>query len=132
MNKQRLLAVAKAVRESPDPESFCMAAFGGYRLNRPRAQEPSCGTPFCVLGHYAARADLQDDFKLIDDGLFERNVTFYGCSTSLGYNYTAVLKHFVITPLEAEELFGCSGCGNATTPEQAAAYIEEFVRRQEF
>lgn len=47
MNKERLLNVAKALRESTTPPDLFTMRF----VMR------ECGTPACALGHYAARGD---------------------------------------------------------------------------
>lgn len=121
MNKERLLNVARALRESKNPELFTMRSFG-HR----------CGTPACALGHYAAREDLQDAFTLNKDG------DFCGASYDdpddayeLGMDSRRVLGHFRITKHQAWELFSEEGCGFAATPIQAAEYIESFVARNE-
>lgn len=135
MNKQRLLNVAKAVRESIDPESFLMAIFGkAGRQGRPQAQAPSCGTPCCTLGHYAARADLQDDFKLCNDHIFLRDTKKgdLGYACSLGYNFKPILDHFDILAIEADVLFGPHGCGGAESTEAAAVFIERYVAEEDF
>jgi hypothetical protein len=110
MNKERLLNVAKALRESPNPDLFTMARYGF-----------DCGTPACALGHYAARPDLQDFFKLKQNGMLvltENDEVPYGEDE---------MEHFGIDEKQAAELFGTEGCGNAQTPIEAAEYIEQFV-----
>lgn len=125
MNKDRLLAVARALRESPAPEKFTMEEYG-Y----------GCNTPACAFGHYAARADLQGAFALDKDGwpILVNGPAVY-------YPSPVVLRHFGITGDEAAELFAGpefdddgeavrdGGCGGAKTARAAAEYIEEFVRR---
>jgi hypothetical protein len=127
MNKERLLNVAKALRESPDPENFNMQDY-----------VHCCGTPACAFGHYAFRTDLQDEFKVS-----RRNKSYSGlsgfaiCCTSapdpslITYTNEAVLKHFDIDRTEAETLFGAYGCGDALTAIEAAEFIEDLVRRHE-
>lgn len=116
---QRLLNVALACRQSPHPELFTMAM-----------HVHACGTPACAFGHYAARGDLQEDFKLL-------NPVFYGpivercegvCSVH-GYKvcYDEAGAHFGLDDAGLEELFGEDGCGNARNAIQAAEYIERFV-----
>ena len=112
MNKERLLNVAKACRESPNPSMFTMNRYGH-----------NCGTPACALGHYAARGDLQDEFYLSSSGCF---VAHGG-----GGVYMRTLEHFGITTDQEDELFGSEGCGCAETPEEAAKYIEQFVVENE-
>lgn len=124
MNKERLLNVAKALRESKNPADFTMTTYA------------QCGTPACALGHYAARPDLQDTFKLIGDreGLYLKNVTHPSCGSSNCYCGSAVCAHFDITPEQATELFASGadeitpvGCGNPANAIEAAEYIERFV-----
>lgn len=121
IHKKRLLNVARALRESPNPEDFTMTQYG-Y----------DCGTPACALGHYAARRDLQRVASLQDN-------TPYGAWLNLaGYGYQLVdfdsegiQKHFGIARDECHKLFSSRGCGNAKTAIAAAQYIERFVARKE-
>lgn len=108
---KRLLNVAKALRESKNPEDFTMGSYGH-----------ECGTPTCALGHYASRPDLQNKFIL----------TKYGRFTDVNGDYTRfecslVLRHFQISYLDAEMLFGPDGCWRAQTAIEAALFIETFV-----
>jgi hypothetical protein len=111
MHAQRLLNVARALRESRNPEQFTM----GRYVNM-------CGTPGCALGHYAARHDLQDYFRLnqhwLESSRPDPMEIIYGA-----------MDHFEITEKQSDELFSEVGCGNAKTPIQAAEYIEAFVER---
>lgn len=113
MNKtqaQNLLRAAQAVREHPRPSKFMMQ---GYH---------TCGTPHCVLGCYAFRVDLNKGaFVLVGDT--QINPVYYEKKS---------LKHFGISNGEAIELFSSDGCGSANTPEEAAQYIENFVRAKGF
>lgn len=115
VQKKRLLNVAKALRDDKDPQKFTMASFG------------ACGTPACALGHYAARKDLQNVFRLTRTGWLglvgKRD-------NDLGIDAEEVHKHFGINYDQSEELFGMRGCGGAKTPLAAAEYIEQFVARQ--
>lgn len=117
MNKERLLNVAKALREAPDPKQFTMLRFG--------KPGDTCGTPCCALGHYAIRKDLQKTFSLGRRGDLCR------ASDSqqhfVGVDDDIVLKHFGINYAESDALFGMRGCGEAKRPEDAAAFIERFV-----
>ena len=133
MNKQRLLNVAKALRESPNPGAFTMMAF----------QE--CGTPACALGHYAARTDLQDAFELGEVwGIVPRGKRdeYGNLSTTLCYAGEEVCAHFDISEGQATQLFSDGendpddseryipvGCGNPRNAIEAAEYIERFVER---
>ena len=112
--KKRLLNVAKALRDDKDPEKFTMASFS------------NCGTPACALGHYAARRDLQNIFRLTRGGW----LGLVGKRGDLGIDAEEVEKHFGIDYEQSEQLFGMRGCGGAKTPLAAAEYIEQFVARQ--
>lgn len=115
MNKERLLKVAQALRESPKPAEFTMERFG-Y----------DCGTPCCALGNYAFRKDLQDEFTLSESGYVKSR---HG-SKLQWIDSDAVLLHFDISIGQSQDLFGNEGCGCASTPEEAAEYIERFVEQQ--
>lgn len=112
MNKERLLNVSRALRESKNPELFTMARYGH-----------GCGTPGCALGHYAARRDMQSDFILTNRGDLEASVE----GLNEYQTVTAALRHFDIDREQEEKLFGSNGCGNAKTPNEAAGFIEQFV-----
>lgn len=113
MNKERLLKVAQALRESPKPSEFTMERFG-----------QDCGTPCCALGHYAFRKDLQSEFCLTSTG----NVGAVGGSKrTLWIDSEQIMRHFDITIGQSQDLFGDDGCDCASTPEMAAEYIERFV-----
>ena len=114
MNKERLLNVAKALRESPSPEDFDM---GTYITD--------CGTPGCALGHYAAREDLQSLLSLCGN----RDIKFRE-GGSAWYADSRISEHFELGTPQLEELFDCTGCGRARTTEQAATYIEQFVANE--
>lgn len=116
MNKERLLNVARALREGK-PENFDM--YGYVRGD--------CGTPACALGHYASRTDLQSFLKIANVDGFD---LVYAETGSLcgGYESERVCDHFDITALEAEEIFHSHGCGGAQTNVEAAEYIERFVK----
>lgn len=133
MNKQRLLNVAKACRESPNPEAFTMR------------KVHYCGTPACALGHYAARRDLQQMFQLPTREALDFNrdrgplqvylgscsiiVGAWGATSPSGALFVHAQHHFGITAAQAEDLFSSRGCGNARTPIEAAKYIERFVEQ---
>lgn len=115
MNAERLLNAARAVREGA-ADKFTMLEY-----------THPCGTPACVLGHYAARADLQQDFSLAPgpEGWY---LVLTSDGSRVHYDDYAVLEHFGVTHLQSAQLFSRSGCASAKTSEAAAAYIEEFVR----
>lgn len=110
MNRERLLNVAKALRESPKPDKFGMHRYG------------TCSTPMCALGHYAARQDLQDFLTMRNWG-----VAYAATNDSADYWDPETRQHFEISAGEAEALFGPEGCNDACTPLEAAEYIEHFV-----
>lgn len=111
MNKERLLNVAKALREAPEPEKFTMIQFVHL------APEGGCGSPACALGHYAFRQDLQSAFTQ----------DTFGPQSGIGCASEEVLEHFGITEMQACQLFDSRGCDDANTPTEAADYIEKFV-----
>ncbi len=111
MNKERLLNVAKALREAPEPEKFTMIQFVHL------APEGGCGSPACALGHYAFRQDLQSAFTQ----------DTFGPQSGIGCASEEVLVHFGITEMQACQLFDSRGCDDANTPTEAADYIEKFV-----
>ena len=126
---QRLLNVARALRESPNPEKFDMGRYG----------DDDCGTPACAFGHYAARQDLQDRFALVRRELRVSYAEAIYFSTDVLLRYTGemafydshlVLEHFGISWEEADDLFSVEGCGGANTPAQAADFIEAFVAKR--
>lgn len=124
MNTERLLNVAKALRESPNPDKFSMELIH------------SCGSPACALGHYAARSDLQQTFMLSPEAWGFRLIGT-GPEDWLLFDGKEVCEHFDITEEQARELFRDSnyedygeipcGCGGAKTAIEAADYIERFV-----
>ena len=95
---------------------FTMALFG-------YSGEKECGSPACALGHYVARRDLQREFLLNRDGYPVL------CTNHRDVSFFAFERHFGLKPEEHEELFGPEGCNNASTPEEAAAYIVNFIKR---
>jgi hypothetical protein len=126
MNKERLLNVAKALRESPNPAAFSME------------QIYSCGSPCCALGHYAARPDLQQTFTINRDQWGFRLLT-QEPTAWLKFDGDEVCEHFGISEQQARQLFRDSnsddtedsylpcGCGGAQTAIEAAEYIQRFV-----
>lgn len=114
MNKERLLNVARALRESKNPDKFTMSQLTN-----------ACGTPACALGHYAARRDLQDYYYIDADGEFQ-----CPADDTTGPEEDSDALHFGITADQSQELFGSHGCGNAKTAIEAAEYIEAFVARE--
>lgn len=121
MNAERLLNVAKALRESSAPEMFDMGS----------EVHAECGTPACAWGHYAARTDLQSLWKvgkIVGRCYFE--VMRSGSCEPAWYCLPDVREHFDISWEEHEELFDPGGCDGALTPLAAAEYIERFVAKR--
>jgi hypothetical protein len=110
---QRLLNVARACRESRNPERFTM-----------RKYIHECGTPACAFGHYALRDDLQDFVRIVSGPMIVLQTTGDHLAGS------HLLHHFAIGIWEWEELFGPGGCDKADTPEKAARFIEKFVEQK--
>lgn len=97
----------------------------------------TCGTPACVLGHYASRHDLQRSFKLVvpegfpfADILPFKAVPHPKELSVLEFNDDVVCRHFGITVNEADELFSHMGCDQAKTAGQARRYIRKFINRK--
>lgn len=120
--KDRLLAVARALRESPKPEAFTMQLYA-YGPNRYDAEHP-CGTPACALGHYASRADLQKEFVIVGHSVLFADESRRGIAH---YDSEEVMEHFGLSLNQASLLFNSQGCGGAKTVEEAAQFIEDFV-----
>lgn len=120
MNIERLLNVAKALRESKRPGNFTMRRYVNV-----------CGTPACAFGHYAAREDLQDDFSIntkedphrhFDEGVHDRQT-----GAPIMYDAEKVCEHFGATYEQLVPFFEYNGCGNAKTASEAAEWIERWV-----
>jgi hypothetical protein len=112
MNKQRLNMVAKAVRECEHPELFTLYQYGTDE-----------GIPTCPLGLYASRTDLQKLLFLNETG----NLCTTGEKWEIEWDDEKISDHFGLSEAQVEILFGREGCGQADTPEQAAAFIEGFI-----
>jgi len=120
MNEQRLRNVVRALRESTGPENFSMSSWA-----------TCCGTPACVIGHYAYRTDLQKAFTLTNHGDIYKIADPVPISTfSTNEPDITFAKHFDIALDESRNLFGCYGCGEAKTIEEAIAYIEDFIDKK--
>lgn len=130
-NLNRLLLVARALRESESPQAFIMS-----RIH-------TCGTPNCAFGNYVARRDLQQifQFPLWDcaERIYEEthgntnNMILqgvWGATRPVFIWRHAIMDHFELTPEQVEQLFGPHGCNDAETAAVAADYIERFVRTQ--
>lgn len=130
MRTDRLLLVARALRESDRPQAFCMS-----RIH-------TCGTANCAFGHYVARRDLQQVFQFplgdCADRIYEHthgntnNMILqgvWGATTEIGIWRRAIMDHFGLNFDQTELIFGPHGCNDAETAEQAAEYIERYVDR---
>lgn len=126
--RQRLLDVARACREAPEPGKFDMRSF-----------VHGCGTPACAAGHYAARPDLHGGCLSFDKchGIVDLDGSSF---------FAAAPDYFGISADEATELFDSGGCtgldqddwselGDDDRPKvtnvEAAEYFEAFVARKE-
>lgn len=141
MNKEALLNVAKALRESPNPEQFDMSRY----VN-------ACGTPACAFGHYAAREDLQEVFSInttADPNRFpHQGVHLRATEVQVNYAQPLVVEHFGLKHWQLNELFGSADdyeedseneeygaptyallARTCKTPNEAADYIERFVAK---
>lgn len=116
MNSERLLNVAKTLREAAHNELFTM-----------RRYVHDCGTPACAIGHYAARADLQSIIRIDHGSILYVATDEDGQSEIADYDDDQMCEHFGISEGQAHELFSGDGCGKAKTPIEAAEYIERFV-----
>lgn len=132
----------QALRESPDPEGFGMERYAH-----------ACGTPMCVLGHYAAREDLQQHMVLgmhpdplgglsflaplwrdtreracgVHSDDEERLYELFGFTGSTGREGSGG-EDFETSPTEeADMLFDSDGCGEAESIEDAIGFIDRFV-----
>lgn len=125
VQRKRLLNVARALRETPDPSAFEMR----WYCHDDASSTASCGTPACAAGNYAARRDLQRSFTLeeLDSG-------------GVSHEDWAWCEHFGITDTESDSLFSAHGelaeyCRTnrgawsepSYDPRLAAEYIERFV-----
>jgi hypothetical protein len=127
MNKERVLNIAKALRESPNPDRFAMYDYG------------SCSTPMCAFGHYAHRTDLQSEFKMSEYGPVTVD------DECIDHLDPQVLEHFdFASEEEANQFFGCHIAAReakkrghagpflvdeATSASAAADWIERFVAK---
>lgn len=134
--RTRLLNVAKALRESQNPEAFDMDFYVHGDGWAPDSAESGfdCGTPACALGHYASRTDLQKTFKIVKErDLYTEAPKAELClrdGSGAIYQEPEVGAHFGLDVGECEDLFGPLGCGGAKTPKAAAKFIEKFVKNR--
>lgn len=120
MDFQFLRDCVTALKESPAPDQFDM---GTWLNHYPGLQNNWCGTPACVLGHYAVRAaSARVDGSDRMDVIFE--TISLATNTERGFTALGGLE-----PYQVAELFGSRGCGDARTIGRAIAYIEKFIVR---
>ena len=125
VHERRLRNVIRALEESPNPKAFTMSCFvNGDEFDYRTGGNHFCGTPACALGHYAARRDLQREFRVITD---HNGVRYLEDPMSA---IDKSMKHFGLRDLEFQELFGAEGCGDAKTTKKAIRYIEKFIERK--
>lgn len=72
--RERAQNMIRALRESPDRAQFSMSRWA-----------TRCGTPACVLGHYAARSDLQNIFELRADYYLDFFVAYVAGGAPITY-----------------------------------------------
>lgn len=134
MNKlqaKRLLNVAKALREAPEPKKFRMDQWGYETQHK-------CGSPACALGHFAARRDLQKAFSLDKFGEIESRTgdvftdaeKYFGLNTESYDDVFNDSESEVFNDSESDLLFNENGCGGAKTAKAAALFIERFVAKK--
>lgn len=107
--------------ESAHPDDFTMETYAN-----------DCGTPACVLGHYASRGDLQSEFRLTSPRINMMKMVRNHAGHALSYVSEEVLTHFGLTPDEADALFSEGGCGQAGDDRDAALqYLRLFLKERE-
>lgn len=115
--KQRLLNSAQALDDARPIfgwfDGFDMRDYGGL-----------CGTPHCVLGHYAKRRDMQKDFRL---GYTNGWLLSKDTGTRLQWHDLVITDHFGISHQESFNLFSGVGCNDARNRDEAIAFIRAFA-----
>lgn len=129
INQKRFLNLIKALRESPIPEAFNMGCYVRGGMYDDYADKSWCGTPACILGHYAAREDLQKLLRIKErpDNLFQ--LVYVRSGEVAEFQDAAISRHFGISEEQAIRLFSSVGCNEAKTPAQAIEYIEELMHQ---
>lgn len=141
-NTERLELVIKAARESKNPAGFNMDVYiNGEYIGLSSTPNPHCGSPGCLLGHLAAREDLQD-FLTFDE---HRGMVFAGQTRTeidwdesdnqverevpkpARYDDAELHEWFGINEEQATALFGPNGCDDARNIEDAVAYVQAFI-----
>jgi hypothetical protein len=83
------------------------------------------GCPSCAIAHWFARTDLQSSFTLSHlRGPNGEELNEMPMSLKIELNQSTGLNID-----EQDELFSGSGCDNAMTAEEAAAYIEKAIQQ---
>lgn len=85
-----------------------------------------CGSPACVLGHYATKFPRRGLYLSRNGGLWARGRGVE--DFPIVYDSTVVCDHFGITDVDANNLFSPWGCGGAKNRREAIRYIKEFIR----
>lgn len=87
-----------------------------------------CGTPSCVLGHYAARRDIQNTFYL--GKTHSLCITGDPTGRHIHFNDTTVLNEFGITHCDATDLFDGDRLGDSRYPKpsEVVEYLIEFLK----
>lgn len=119
MNVERLQNLVRALRETKDPDRFTMNCI-----------MHKCGTPACALGQYASRTDIQDAFRLDLSKKWEASSGVVHNGINVCWSNQTISDHFGISEDETAELFDADGCGNAQTADEAAHYVEEFIKHK--
>jgi hypothetical protein len=91
----------------------------------------TCGTPSCVLGWLTVLGDRQP-FKLGPDPDDDSMQTLLWADTgeTISYYSKRFQDHFGLDVDEGYELFGSEGCDGAQTPDDAIAYIRNFMEER--
>lgn len=138
MNKEHMMLLVKANKEMTHPERFTMATYvhnreAPYEINGEESRPPLewCGTPACVLGNLGAREDLQQLLRIRDGALeFVEHVATDVLNIG-SYSDERIRDYFDLTTNECYDMFGCDGCNDAKTLDEALAYIESFIADNE-
>jgi len=101
--------------------TFTMRRWGFGNAHSEQAESPNCGAPACAFGHYASRTDLQRTFYLDHTGEVVDKATGADACQEM------MKDHFGLNDDEFHNVFGSDGCGGATTPGKAAAWINKFL-----
>lgn len=134
----RLRGLQRALRESPIPKAFTMGTYvreqydGGTGTDYSSGMIPEhwCGTPACVLGHYAARRDIQRAFTIEIDSIGDHVIMFKG--KPFDFLSPGACKYFGLDTNSDQlyAMFGATGCGYARTPAHAIAYINKVIAKK--